>query len=70
MMRMKYSLFQFLLANIGKGITPSLKVGLKPISSAERLTLTLHFLATGESFRSLSYRKSGLHIPKSTLHEV
>ena len=88
-MHMKYSSFQFLRANIERDITPVelAKVGIKPKSPAERLTLTLRFLATGESFRSLSfsvsyievgnflhsakslqgdYRKSGLHIPKST----
>ena len=57
MMYMKYSSFQFLLANIARGITPMelAKGGLKPISLAEHLTLTLCFLATGESFRSLSF---------------
>ena len=58
MMRMKYSSFEFLLANIERHITPIelAKGGLKPISSAERLTLTLRFLATGESFLSLSFQ--------------
>ena len=57
MMHMKYSSFQFLLANIARGITPMelTKGGLKPISLAEHLTLTLCFLATVESFRSLSF---------------
>ena len=32
------------------------KGGFKPISPAERLTLTLHFLFTGESFQSLSFQ--------------
>ena len=58
MMRMKYSSFEFLLANIERDIFPMelAKGGLKPISTAECLTLTLRFLATGESFRSLSFQ--------------
>ena len=56
-MRLKYSSFQFFLANIERDITSIelAKGGLKPISPAKRLTLTLRFLATGESFRSLSF---------------
>ena len=52
MMRMKYSLFQFLLAYIERDITPMelAKACVKPISPAERLKLTLRFLAAGESF--------------------
>ena len=34
------------------------KGGHKAISAAERLTLTLRFLATGETFRSLSFQFS------------
>ena len=57
MMHMKYSSFQFLLENIERNITlvELAKGRLKPISPAERLTLTLRFLTTGESFRSLSF---------------
>ena len=40
------------------------KGGLKPIRPAERLTLTLQFLASGESFRSLSFQ---FRISKSTI---
>ena len=58
MMRMKYSSFEFLLANIERDIIPMelAKGGLKSIRPAERLTLTLCFLATGGSFRSLSFQ--------------
>ena len=55
MMRMNYDSFKFVLLKIGKDITPLelAKGGLKPISPAERLILTLRFLATGETYRSL-----------------
>ena len=43
------------------------KGGLKPISPAERLTLTLRFLATGESFRSLSFQ---FRISKSAISHI
>ena len=45
MMHMMHSSFQFLLANIKRDNTPMelAKGGLKPISPAERLTLTLCF---------------------------
>ena len=58
MMRMKYSSFQFLLANIERDITPMklAKGGFKPICPAGSLTLTLRFMATGESFRPLSFQ--------------
>ena len=51
MMHMKYSSFQFLLENIERNITlVELAKG-----RLECLTLTLRFLTTGESFRSLSF---------------
>ena len=58
MMRMRNVSFQFLLANIEGDITPVEleKVGLSPISPAERFTPTLHFLATGNSFQFLSFQ--------------
>ena len=58
MMYMKCSSFRYLLANIERDITPMEleKRGLKPTSPAKCLTLTLRFLATGESFESLSFQ--------------
>ena len=58
MMRMNYDSFKFVLLKIEKYITPLVlaKGGLKPISPAERLTLTLRFLATGETYRSVSFQ--------------
>ena len=69
MMRMKYYSFEFLLTNIERDITPVelAKGELKPISPAERLTLTLRFLATGETFRSLSFQ---FHISKSAISYI
>ena len=69
MMRMSYPSFEFLLTKIEKDITPMEleKGGLKPISPAERLTLTLRFLATGESFRSLSFQ---FRISKSAISYI
>ena len=58
MMHMKYSSFEFFLANIERDITQMelAKGGLKPIIPDKRLTLTLRFLANGESFQSLSFQ--------------
>ena len=58
MMHMMHSSFQFLLANIKRDNTPMdlAKGGLKPISPAERLTLTLCFLATSESFGYFTFQ--------------
>ena len=58
MMRMNYDSFKFVLLKIEKDITrfELAKGGLKPISPAERLTLTLRFLVTGETYRSLSFQ--------------
>ena len=69
MMRMKYSSFQFLLANIERDVTPVelAKGELKPMSPAELLTLTQRFLATGESFRSLSFQ---FRISKSAISYI
>ena len=51
-MRMKYSSFQFLLSNIERNITPMelAKSGLKPVSLAERLALTLRSLVLVKVF--------------------
>ena len=69
MMRMKYSSFQFLLAYIERDITPTelAKGCVKPTSPVERLKLTLCFLATGESFRPLSFQ---FHISKSAISYI
>jgi len=58
MMRMKFEDFTAILREIVADITPRQvpKGGHKVISAAERLTLTLRFLATGETFRSLSFQ--------------
>ena len=58
MMRMKFEDFTAILREIVADITPRQvpKGGHKVISVAERLTLTLRFLATGETFRSLSFQ--------------
>ena len=57
MMRMHYEDFKTLLSYIERDITPHQVIGgHKVIAPAERLTLTLCFLATGESYRSLSFQ--------------
>ena len=58
MLRMNYDTFKFILKETEQGITPIalMSGGLKTISSGERLTLTLRYLATGESHRSLSFQ--------------
>ena len=57
MMRMTYSDFLGLVGVIEPYITPRQVVGgNKIITAAERLTLTIRYLATGESYRSLSFQ--------------
>ena len=58
MLRMNYDTFKFILKEIEQDITPIalMSGGLKTISPGERLTLTLRYLATGESYRSLSFQ--------------
>ena len=58
MLRMNYDTFKFILKEIEQDITPIalMSGGLKTISPGERLTLTLRYLATGESHRSLSFQ--------------
>ena len=54
---MSYDDFQTLLRYVEKDITPcQVSGGHKVITAAERLTLTIRFLATGESYRSLSFQ--------------
>ena len=57
MMRMDFRHFNEILNLIAPDITPQKVIGgNKVISAAERLTVTLRFLATGETFQSLSFQ--------------
>ena len=57
MMRMNYESFKQILGFIEPYITPKQStVGTKIVSPAERLVLTIRFLATGESFRFLHFQ--------------
>ena len=58
MLRMNYDTFKFILKKTEQDITPTtlMSGGLKTISPGDRLTLTLRYLATGESYRSLSFQ--------------
>ena len=57
MMRMDYKYFKEILNLVEPDITPQEIIGgNKVISAAERLTLTLRFLATGETFQSMSFQ--------------
>ena len=58
MLRMDHQCFTYILSAIEKDITPGEleKGGLKPIHPDERLTLILRFLATGKTYRSLSFQ--------------
>ena len=57
MMRMDYKYFKEILNLVEPDIMPQEIIGgNKVISAAERLTLTLRFLATGETFQSMSFQ--------------
>ena len=58
MLRRNNPSFLFILKNIESDITPIelMRGGNKVIYAAERLSLTLRFLATGESYKSLSFQ--------------
>ena len=57
MMRMDYKYFKEILNLVEPDITPQEIIGgNKGISAAERLTLTLRFLATGETFQSMRFQ--------------
>ena len=57
MFRMDITDFESVLAKVDAQISPKDRLGgTEPIKSHERLALTLRFLATGESFQSLSYQ--------------
>ena len=56
MMRMSYEEFLEILRLIEQDITPNTMVGgNKVICAKATLTVTIRFLATGETFRSLSF---------------
>ena len=55
--RMVVGDFEFILSKISDLISPKERLGgTRPIESDERLALTLRYLATGESFQSLSFQ--------------
>ena len=57
MFRMDVGDFEFILSKISDLISPKERLGgTRPVESDERLALTLHYLATGESFQSLSFQ--------------
>ena len=57
MFRMDVGDFEFILSKISDLISPKERLGgTRPIESDERLALTLRYLATGESFQSLSFQ--------------
>lgn len=57
MMRMSYEVFTFILGSIEPYIAPQEKLsGTKVVTAAERLVLTIRFLATGETYHSLSFQ--------------
>ena len=57
MMRMSHAVFQRILSYIEQDITRKQVLGgNKVISPNERLALTITFLTTGETYRSLSYQ--------------
>ena len=57
MLRMDYDTFLNLLAAIEPSISPQeSNHGVPTIKANERSTFTLHFLATGETFRSLGFQ--------------
>ena len=56
MMRMTYPDFLALLGVIEPHIAPRQIVGGNKVIAAERLTLTIRYLAMGESYRSLSFQ--------------
>ncbi|XP_026474284.1 uncharacterized protein LOC113382175 [Ctenocephalides felis] len=65
--RMTHQDFQHLLERIAPRITKQDTHLRKSISPSERLTLTLRFLATGDSYQSLSYL---FRIPPTTISRI
>ncbi|KAJ8934273.1 hypothetical protein NQ318_005593 [Aromia moschata] len=69
--RMSMCDFEYLLNKLGPYITKKDTPMRKGIPAAERLAVTLRFLATGESFVSLSYLfKMSNQIVSEIVHEV
>ena len=57
MFRMDVADFEYILTQISDLISPKHRLGgTDPIKCDERLAITLRYLATGESFQSLSYQ--------------
>ena len=57
MFRMDITDFEYVLAKISDMIAPKDRLGgTEPIQSDERLALTMRFLATDETFQSLSFQ--------------
>ena len=57
MVRMNYENFCEILRSFEQYITPKeIFGGAKVVKAAERLTLAIRFMATGETFRSLSFQ--------------
>ena len=61
MLGMDYDTFLNLLAAIEPFMSPQESCGVPTIKANERLTLTLCFLATGETFRLLGFQFGILH---------
>ena len=55
--RMSVTDYEFVLSQISDRISPNERIRVnRPVLEDERLALTLRYLATGESFQSLSYQ--------------
>ena len=68
MFRMSLEDFEIVLGHIQDQITPKEIIGgTRPILADERLALTLQYLPTGESFRSLSFQ---FHISKAAVSYI
>ena len=71
-MRMNYDTFLTPLSFIKPCISPQdTYFGTKPIKADERLTITIRFLATGETFRSLHIQfRIGYNTISNIVHQV
>ena len=52
---MSQETFENLLRLVGPLVTKAKKVVREPLSAAERLSLTIHFLAYGDSYQSMPF---------------
>ncbi|XP_067123235.1 uncharacterized protein [Centruroides vittatus] len=66
-LRMSPELFEYLLSKIERNITKKNTRWREAISARDRLAVTLRFLATGETFRSLSF---SFRIGRSTIAKI